>query len=342
MRYPSVRPVGFQFLARLRENPTCVSVSSAGGSSARHPLEAGLPPAPNRRRRKMGIAGSSMLKHLPASASVMAARSLAGKPAVRRITFAVLRRMFRWSINRGDIEHSPMSEMDAPAAATARDRVLSDDEIALVWAAAEKLGYPFGPLTRLLLVTGQRREEVGGLAWSELDRSGRVWLLPAARAKNKQPSLIPLSELAIEILDGIAAMVGEEPKPGVEPKWPRKGLVFTTTGKTAASGFSKAKTRLDGEIKKIVEKRADETGVEPEPVPYWRLHDLRRTVATGLQRLGVRFEVTEAVLNHVSGARAGVAGIYQRHDWKEEKRNALDQWAAHVSSTLTLDQRQPA
>ena len=128
---------------------------------------------------------------------------------------------------------------------------------------------------------------------------------------------MPLSSAAIAELDGVAG--GE--------KWPRKGLVFTTTGKTSVSGFSRAKRQIDLQVWYLLLEDKDDRTVGP-----WRYHDLRRTLATGLQRLGVRFEVTEAVLNHISGSRGGVAGIYQRHDWRDEKRAALNAWAGHVSS----------
>src|SRR5207237_1084494 len=122
---------------------------------------------------------------------------------------------------------------------------------------------------------------------------------------------------SIAELDGVAG--GE--------KWPRKGLVFTTTGKTPVSGFSRAKRQIDREVTKILQEREDDRAVDA-----WRYHDLRRTLATVFQRLGVCFEVTEAVLNHISGSKGGVAGIYQRHDWRDEKRVALDAWAQHVMS----------
>jgi integrase len=109
-------------------------------------------------------------------------------------------------------------------------------------------------------------------------------------------------------------------------KWPRRGLLFTTTGKTPVSGFSKAKKRLDAAIARLNEGEALED---------WTLHDLRRTLATGMQRLGVRFEVTEAILNHVSGSRSGVAGIYQRHDWRPEKQTALQAWSDHIERLMS-------
>ena len=171
-------------------------------------------------------------------------------------------------------------------------------------------------MIRLLMVTGQRREEVAGLDWKELDRSAAEWVIPAARSKNGKAHTVPLSQLALDQLDALAG----------DGEWPKKGLVFTTTGKTPASGHSRAKERIDRLMIELLD------GADLEP---WRIHDLRRTTATGLQRLGVRFEVTEAVLNHVSGSRSGVAGVYQRHSWKDEKRDALKAWAAHVERILS-------
>ena len=234
------------------------------------------------------------------------------RPAIARLTHATLRKLFRWAVSRGDIDRSPLEGIEAPPPVAARERVLSDDELAMIWAGCEELEHPFAGLIRLLLVTGQRRDEVASLDWSELQRGTCMWQLPSTRAKNGKPHLIPLSSLAISVLDGIAG----------KKEWPSRGFVFSTTGKTPVSGFSKAKRRLDAYICRALGEKA---AAEP-----WRLHDLRRTLATGLQRLKVRFEVTEAVLNHVSGSRSGIAGVYQRHDWKKEKAAALAAWGAHL------------
>lgn len=236
------------------------------------------------------------------------------RPAVARLTHATLRKLFRWAVSRGDLDRSPLEGVESPPPVAARDRVLSDAELACVWNGAEALGSPFRGFFRLLVLTAQRREEVAGLDWSELDRGGMLWTLPGYRTKNGKPQLVPLSGLAVEVLDQIAE----------GPRWPSDGLVFSTTGKTPISGFSKAKRKLDA----ILEGQLG----SDRPVPPWRVHDIRRTVATGLQRFGVRFEVTEAVLNHLSGSKSGVAGVYQRHDWAMEKREALESWARHLAA----------
>jgi len=233
----------------------------------------------------------------------------ATRPAVRRSVHAYANVLFGWAKGRGDIAANPLDDMAKPRTAKARDRVLSDDELRAVWNAAGEMREPWTSFYRLLILTGQRREEVAMLGWGELDREAAIWTLPAERAKNRVAHIAPLSSAVIAIIDRLAG--GDE--------WPTTGYVLTTTGRTAISGFSKAKTRID----------------RLAPLDSgWRVHDLRRTVATGFQRLGVRFEVTEAVLNHVSGARAGVAGVYQRHDWADEKRAALDAWAAHVEALV--------
>jgi integrase len=253
---------------------------------------------------------------------------MSGKPAARRNAFAALRRMFRWAVNRGDLDVSPLRDMDPPAAPLSRDRVLTDQELALVWRASMELGYPFGPLVRLLILTGQRREEVAGVDWSELDREKALWTLPAHRAKNAVVNDVPLSPTVVALLDEVA---GGNRRQAGSASWPRKGLVFSTTGRTRVSGFSAAKRRLD----KLTLSLAHSGGTSETALALrWRLHDLRRTLATGLQRLGVRFEVTEAVLNHVSGSRSGVAGVYQRHHWSNEKRAALDAWAEHLVALM--------
>lgn len=281
--------------------------------------------------------------------------------ALRRSVFAILSKMMNWAVGRGDIASSPMLGMKRPPAAPSRDRVLSNAELALALRAARATVAPFGPFYELLFATGQRREEVAALNWAELDRSAALWTLPGSRTKNGEPNLVHLNRHAIAAIDRAAASAvavqaireGEQKLRPTERerqfsevqrgalvdlatgarKWPSRGLVFSGTGTTALSGFSRAKARLDADMLKLARRDAGECAeVELEP---WRLHDARRTLATGMQRLGVRFEVTEAILNHTSGAsRSGVAAVYQRHDWAPEKRVALDAWADHCDMVL--------
>ena len=168
------------------------------------------------------------------------------------------------------------------------------------------MAYPFGPAVRLLILTGARREEIGALRWGEVDLVAKAWTIPGERTKNGIEHVVPLSDPALSILEGLPRIGRYD------------GFVFTTTGKTAVSGScaSKAKVALD----------------TASGVPDWRLHDLRRTFATGLAGLGISMPVVETILNHVSGSFGGVAGVYQRHAFANEKREALDKWAKHVEA----------
>jgi integrase len=232
----------------------------------------------------------------------------AKQKAMRRNVFAYASILFSWALTRGYIPTNPLMSMAKPDAPKARERVLTDTEVEIIWTASGALRMPWGHFYRLLLLTGQRKSEVAGLRWEELDRNEAIWTIPANRAKNDKAHIVPLSPPAIAELNELAAGT----------IWPKSGYVLTTNRRTSISGFSKAKRILDQLVAQA------QNG---EAISHWRVHDIRRTVATGLQRLGVRFEVTEAVLNHVSGAKGGVAGVYQRHDWKDEKRAALDAWA---------------
>ena len=242
-----------------------------------------------------------------------------GTPIRANRVFAQMRKMCRWAVARGIIDRGPCEGMSAPSPETRRDRVLDDAEIKFAWEAFEAIGWPFGPIGKLLLLTGARRDEVAAMEWRELDLSARTWTLPASRTKNKREHVVPLSDAAVDLLTGLPCVEGRR-------------FVFSTTGRTPVSGFSKAKAEID---KAVLDIAGRQTGDEATALPHWTLHDLRRSVATNLQKLGVRLEVTEAVLNHVSGSRAGIVGIYQRHSWADEKRAALEGWARKLHEILT-------
>ena len=257
----------------------------------------------------------------------------ANKRGMKRAVFAYASTLFSWAMKeRGVITENPLRAMAKPDAPAARDTVLTDDDLADLWREADTLVKPFGSFFRLLVLTAQRRSEVAGMMWGELNRDAATWIIPATRAKNKTDHLVPLTDAVIAELD-LLALVQQVKAKADKPdatKWPKTGNVLTTNGRTAISGFTKVKAALDLAMAKA---RTKSGGPAIEP---WRIHDLRRTVATGFQRLGVRFEVTEAVLNHISGSKSGVAGIYQKHDWKAEKRTALEAWARHVAA-ITAD-----
>jgi integrase len=219
---------------------------------------------------------------------------------------AVLSKLFHWAMSRDLLTVSPTMGVTKPVAEKARARVLCHDELCAIWTATEWLSWPFAPIIYLLILTGARRSEVAEMKWSELDLERRVWTLPGARSKNGIEHQVPLSPQAIGIIEKL-------------PHRQNTDFVFTVTGRTPPSGFSKIKERLDAR----------------SGVVDWTVHDLRRTLATGLQRLGTRLEVTEAVLGHVSGSRRGVVGIYQRHSWSDEKRAALEVWGRYVENLIS-------
>ncbi len=242
-----------------------------------------------------------------------------GGPVAARRGHAVLSKFFAWCVTEGVILASPVVGTAAPSSPAARDRILTDDEQRLIWKAAGRMGAPFGPMLRLLLLTGQRREEVAAMRWAEvedIDGPNPLWVIPATRAKNGKEHAVPLSPEATAILQALPRII--DPNTGRE-----SDFVFTTTGKTPVSGYSKAKARLDREI-------AELAGSDADPIPAWRVHDLRRTVASGMARLGQPVHVVEAVLNHRSGAISGVAAVYIRHEFADEKRAALTAWARTV------------
>ncbi len=231
-----------------------------------------------------------------------------GSPVTANRLRAHLNTLFNWAKGRDIIEANPLDGIKPPAQEKPRNRVLTDDEIKLFWTASDGLGYPFGPIYRLLLLTGQRLREVAEMEWREID--GDTWTLPQSRSKNDYEHVVPMSPEAQAILADL----------------PRLGrYVFTTTGKTPVSGFTRAKERVDKLMADVV---------EPETFPPFTIHDLRRTAATGMAGLRFPPHVVEAVLNHRSGTRRGVAGVYNRYSYAEEKRAALDAWASYVAQLV--------
>lgn len=255
----------------------------------------------------------------------------AGTPILANRVLAAVRKLFNWAVGEDELPTSPCIGVKPKAKEQDRERVLADSELGEVWRAADAIGQPFGPFIKLLMLTLQRRDEVAGMRWEELDLEAKVWVLPGKRAKNAKPHLVPLPALAVEILEGVPKV---EVKAGVPSPY-----VFTTTGTTPVSGYSRAKNTLDRLVLEARQKAAKERGEDPEQIKGledWRFHDLRRTGATGLARLRVPKEIRERVLNHVEGQqRKGVAEIYDRYEYLDEKRDALDLWAAQVRNIRT-------
>jgi integrase len=250
-----------------------------------------------------------------------------GGAAIAGRTAAYGRAAYAWAAKRGSVGGNPFASLPVVKGAAKRERVLSDAEIAEIWLAAGGASVPFGPIIRLLILTGQRRGEVADMVWSELSDDLAIWSLPAERTKNGIAHNVPLSTPARSLVRSLKRADSEERHASGQ-------LVFPGIAGTPFAGWSKAKIALDKAIMAARARAAEMGGKAPVPLASWNVHDLRRTVATGLQRLGVRLEVTEAVLNHISGSRGGIAGVYQRHDWAAEKRAALDAWATHVRSIL--------
>jgi integrase len=233
-----------------------------------------------------------------------------GAPYMARQVLAGGRKLFNWAIARSayGLEHSPfdrVSARDLIGAPEPRQRVLRDDELRLVWRAAGDAGYPFGPLARLLLLTGQRLNEVAGAQWNEIDLDAALWTIPAKRMKGDAAHEVPLSRPAIELLKGL-------------PRFKRDHLFTTTDGERPVSGFSKAKRRIDRDIARLNGGK---------PINGWRFHDLRRTMRTHLSALPVQDLVRELVIAH---RKPLLHRVYDRHAYLDEKREALTLWAGRL------------
>lgn len=223
---------------------------------------------------------------------------------------AYLNKFLSWCVERDIIDQSPAMGVKPAAKEKSRDRVLSDDEIRWFWQACTIEGQPWGHLGKMLLLTGQRLGEVVNMTDHEVN--GELWHLEADRTKNGRAHDVPLSEAARDVLGAVERINSDA------------GYVFTTTGKSALQGYHKGRNH-------IAERMAEIAGQE---IPHWTFHDLRRTAATGMARLGIPVRVTEAVLNHVSGTAGGIVSVYQRHDYADEKRDALGAWARFVADLV--------
>lgn len=226
-----------------------------------------------------------------------------GTPYRANRALSAIKKLFAWALDRGMIDVHPVAGLSPLHTETPRERILTDTELEALMNAADAEGYPFGALFKVLALTGQRRGEVSGMRWSEVDLDRAIWTIPAARSKNKQSHDVPLSPQVLSILQSAPRFFGSD-------------FVFTTTGRTAVSGFGRVKDRVD-----------DAVGARD-----WRTHDLRRTAASGMARLSIPPHVVEKVLNHKSGIISGVAAVYNRYGYEKEKRDALETWADFVEA----------
>lgn len=216
-------------------------------------------------------------------------------------TYSSLSGFFTYCLTHDYLESSPLATIPAPKPPKARERYLNGNEIKAVWQATEQLKYPWKQFYQLLLLTAQRRDEVATLEWSELDLARSTWTIPASKTKNGKEHIVHLTALALEILDTVPRSASS--------------FVFSTNGKSPISGFSKARKLL------------------PTFDTAWVIHDLRRTFASKVAELGVLPDVADRVLNHVSGTRSGVKGVYQRYEFIKERKEALEKWSDFISTS---------
>lgn len=235
---------------------------------------------------------------------------------------------FNFCLARDIIAVSPMIGVKPPASAKSRDRVLTDDEIRWLWRACQEPDslHPFGRMVQIAILTGARRDEIAGITEKELRSKESLWRLPAERAKNHREHDVHLTEIALAIFEAV---------PRIKSK---AGYIFTTTGETPVSGFSNSKDRLSRLMLQYAREEAEERGDDPASVEIapWVLHDLRRTLASGMARLGVQLPVIERCLNHVSGSFGGIVGVYQRHTFADEKKAAFEAWSIHVEGLVGI------
>src|SRR5262249_20528744 len=224
------------------------------------------------------------------------------RPVMANRALTAISKFFSWLISRDVVDASPAVGVAAPTKEKPRERVLDDDEIIRLWNACDELPNPFGAIYRLLLLTGARRQEVAQLQWRELDEKTRTWTLPSERSKTHAARKIPLSRQAWAILAAQPRIVG---------------MPYIFSRRIA---FSHVKPTLDENMK---------------PNSDWVTHDLRRSFASGMQRIGVDIAVTEKMLGHKSGSFRGVIGVYQRHEYLDEMRAALQKWADHIDRLLS-------
>lgn len=224
-----------------------------------------------------------------------------GTPSAANRSFAAVRKLFNWAVERGDLDVSPALNVKNPSKHVSRDRVLTEYELSKVWSAADHMGYPYGTVVELLILTAQRRNEVAGMRWSDLNFESNTWTIPGDRNKSGRPQIVPLTDDVLQILEGLPRTHSE--------------LVFPGRGRdNPVSGWSKWKRQID----KI-------SGVEE-----WRLHDLRRTAASMMAKDKVPPHIIERILNHSTGTLGGVAGVYNRYGYQDEMRDALECWGQSI------------
>jgi len=249
-----------------------------------------------------------------------------GAPYQAHNLLTTARRLFAWSIDQQiyGIETSPCERLKPKAIIgkkVFRTRILDDTELHAFWRATRHLGYPYGPLFRMLALTGQRKSEVAEARWSEIDLAKKLWTIPAERMKADAAHVVPLSDDVIALLRSL-------------PRFKKGDHLFSTTfGVKPVNGFSKAKERLDDRMVRSWRALARSRGEDHHKLQIepWVIHDIRRTMRTGLSALPVPDLVRELVIAHT---KPGLHRVYDQHAYLDEKRRALDLWAARLRSTV--------
>jgi integrase len=231
-------------------------------------------------------------------------------PYMARNLCAYLSKFFRWAIAQRcyGVRFSPCTEIsrkDLLGSPSHRTRVLRDSELLALWKAAEAIGYPGGQFIKVLILTGVRRTEAAAVAWPEIDLEKKIWVIPASRMKSGKAHVVPLSPTAIAVLESI-------------PRWPGPYVFSSLGGKRPISGFGALKKKIDTHLR----------GVDP-----WTIHDIRRSVRTGLSALRIPDMISELVIGH---AQKGLHRVYDQHSYLSEKRDALETWARHVMAIVEL------
>ena len=247
-------------------------------------------------------------------------RHLAGGPIAANRVLAAVRLLFNWALKRGIIDSTPAALVERPGEETSRERTLTADEARAVWTAASSMGAPVGDFFRVAMLTGQRRDEVATMRWEDLDLDEKLWTIPKESTKAGKAHIVPLAPFVVELLKAMPRKSAPAPRGGVQPSpW-----VFTVGGVRPISGHSKAKARIDAKIAAAMPENAD-------ALPGWTIHDLRRSTATGMGRLGVSRLIIGKVLNH---SDRSVTGVYDRFQYLDEKRHALNVWAQYVDGLV--------
>lgn len=263
-------------------------------------------------------------------------------PVQANRVLTALKPFFSWCVERRYIEDNPVAGIKKPTSEVSRDRVLSDDELRLVWLASESLSPAYQAWLRILILTGARKAETALARWPHVDLRSGVWRIPGSIAKNGKEHRIALSPLATSVFQNVP----KEDAPSSIVTKPGEGrFVFSTTaGLSRINEFTRTKRRLDLRIHALKCEHARNTGLDLdsiEPMPHWVFHDLRRTVGTGMARIGIPPYVVELVLNHTPREIKGVAAVYNQHRYQAEKADAWDRWANHVSTIISGDPALP-